>query len=568
MFHKYPYTDFHELNLDGLLAEWKKFLNEYQDVKDRVDTVEKAMKELQDFVNNYFDNLDVSQEINDKLDDMLTNGELQPILQEVIDELTADAQQLVQDTADNIEKITENLVQLKFNDERFSCERMFRVLKERHRYGADKSAYVNDTVSFALQSMTYYNGHVFIGYTNGGSNRSLIEERMPDGTFVNSTDYNYMHCNDLEVINGLMYVCTLSGTGALEVVDPGNLQHVRTIMMPRDYRGIGHDVKTGKTYGVSGANFYELDLDNATETFLFSHTVTNTPQSMCAHDGFIYEVTAEPNLITIFKPDGEIVKNITISDWMDFYYFGEVEAIHVDDDDVYLASNYQYIFDNYRHNAVWHYNFDEGYRQQVETGYDLSVASYQYCCVDAAQTSMNPKGDSGGNNQADRFQTISEALIWLSSPAAKNEHACDIWIYPGTYPEHVELRAFPSIRIMGTDAANKPIIKSGMRMTACSEILLQNLKIYNDDPDFTIILRAYDSSVHLTGCEFDTQANNQTNAVYVSTCGVLALDNNVAAIGTPSEYSDIAIRGYATPIYYTNSQLGDYINAGTLYHRP
>ena len=564
--HDYPYTDFHELNIDWLLAEWKKFLNEYQDVKDRVTTVEEAMKELQDFVSNYFDNLDVTQEINDKLDDMLENGDLQPILQDVIDELTADAQQLIQDTADDIMKITENLVQLKFNDERFSCERMFRVLKNRYRYGADRSAYLNDTVPFALQGMTYFNGHIFLGYTNGAGTLSLLEERMPNGTLLQTSNYNLLHCNDIEIINNKMYVCTLSGTGALEVMDPGNLTHIETIMMPRDYRGIGHDVTTGKTYGVSGRNYYELDLENATETLIFSsQNVSNTPQSICAHGGFIYEVSAEPNIITIFKPDGEIVKNITISDWMDFNYFGEVEAIHVNDTDVYLSSNYQWVYDNYRHGAVWNYNFDRGYRQQVEVGYDLSVASYQYCCVDAASTSMNPKGNCAGNNRSDSFKTISEALIWLSSPAAKNEHATDIRIYQGTYPEHVYLRDFDNVRILRFDASNnKPVIKSGIDIL-CSDTYLESLVIGNDDTQFNYTGRVYDSRIATTGTEFQTDLDSQVYCIYASN-SLVTLAGYV--VNDEAKYTSTPITAYQTPIWYSAGSMSSIIDNGTIYHTP
>ena len=39
-----------------------------------------AIKELQDYVNNYFDNLDVQEEINNKLDEMAESGELAEII--------------------------------------------------------------------------------------------------------------------------------------------------------------------------------------------------------------------------------------------------------------------------------------------------------------------------------------------------------------------------------------------------------------------------------------------------------------------------------------------------------
>ena len=43
-----------------------------------------ALKELQDYVVHYFDNLDVQEEINNKLDDMVEKGTLQEIITDYI----------------------------------------------------------------------------------------------------------------------------------------------------------------------------------------------------------------------------------------------------------------------------------------------------------------------------------------------------------------------------------------------------------------------------------------------------------------------------------------------------
>lgn len=71
--NKYPYTDFHELNLDWFLEEFKK-------VTDKVTTLDATVQEFTDFVTNYFDNLDVQQEINNKLDQMAADGTLAALL--------------------------------------------------------------------------------------------------------------------------------------------------------------------------------------------------------------------------------------------------------------------------------------------------------------------------------------------------------------------------------------------------------------------------------------------------------------------------------------------------------
>ena len=71
--NNYPYTDFHELNLD-----W--FLNEFKQVHNHVDTLDATVTEFTNFVTNYFDNLDVQEEINEKLDALVADGTISALL--------------------------------------------------------------------------------------------------------------------------------------------------------------------------------------------------------------------------------------------------------------------------------------------------------------------------------------------------------------------------------------------------------------------------------------------------------------------------------------------------------
>lgn len=92
--NKYPYTDFHELNLDWFLAEFKK-------VHDHVDDLDATVKEFTDFVTNYFDNLDLQEQVNIKLNEMAADGSLSALIQPLFDEYKVEINGIV----DNQEQV-------------------------------------------------------------------------------------------------------------------------------------------------------------------------------------------------------------------------------------------------------------------------------------------------------------------------------------------------------------------------------------------------------------------------------------------------------------------------------
>lgn len=74
VFQNFPYTNFHELNLDWLLEEFRKMQDEWEATKAQ-------WASTQEFIEHYFENLDVSNEINAKINSMVRDGSLALLLQ-------------------------------------------------------------------------------------------------------------------------------------------------------------------------------------------------------------------------------------------------------------------------------------------------------------------------------------------------------------------------------------------------------------------------------------------------------------------------------------------------------
>lgn len=75
-FNNFPYSDFHALNLDWILAWIQKLRNSNTNNEDNISDLQKWLQNLADYVKNYFDNLNVSTEVSKKLDEMAASGKL------------------------------------------------------------------------------------------------------------------------------------------------------------------------------------------------------------------------------------------------------------------------------------------------------------------------------------------------------------------------------------------------------------------------------------------------------------------------------------------------------------
>ena len=81
-----PYTNFHELNQDWFLQEFNKLVAQWKAMQKNFDNLQDAFNDLKSYVQDYFKNLDVQEEINNKLNNMAKSGELSNLIMPFITE--------------------------------------------------------------------------------------------------------------------------------------------------------------------------------------------------------------------------------------------------------------------------------------------------------------------------------------------------------------------------------------------------------------------------------------------------------------------------------------------------
>ena len=82
--HEFPQSNLHEQNLDWTISKVKELTIEWINTKGEWTDTKEEWYALKEFVTNYFNNLDVQDEINNKLDTMATDGTLSAVIYQAL----------------------------------------------------------------------------------------------------------------------------------------------------------------------------------------------------------------------------------------------------------------------------------------------------------------------------------------------------------------------------------------------------------------------------------------------------------------------------------------------------
>ena len=84
--NNFPYTNFHELNADWIIAKVKELMAEYVEMHDSFQILENDFDDLKDYVDNYFSTLDLSEEVKEYMNELLASGYIDNIVSQMVEE--------------------------------------------------------------------------------------------------------------------------------------------------------------------------------------------------------------------------------------------------------------------------------------------------------------------------------------------------------------------------------------------------------------------------------------------------------------------------------------------------
>ena len=480
-------------------------------------------KELKEFVDHYFDNLDVQEEINNKLDNMVQDGTFATLLEQSVGSKS---------TYIGFTRLMRELIANTNNPD----------------YG------VNDYPQ--MQGGCYITNNVFVQCSlkpTDNTNAQLRVINLGTGSVERTAILPLLHANSVSYnpTTNKLYICSLvqdnTNQHYLYVVDYATLTLSETIEFSTLAEGegvhsISYDTVTGKTVlcteqrGTNDLKFYDLDLTDNSLTQItlenYHNLIVNgsahkwSNNDICVHNNILYLLKHSPNAIVTFNLGTG--KCIYVYNCQQFLRYGvntgEFESISVNPStgDFYLSCTtleclngwfniFNYVMTNFQHGVECN---------ELNIGIGDSEVY-----VDASSTSIDPTGTS-----AKPFKTIGEALQRLNSPAQKD---LTIYLREGEYP-YVSLINNKDVRIRPVETTHPEdyivdgiYAKGGRFFTTAITI--------NGTGDYDIELNRSEATI--TACVVDSNKTNNIN-MYNSTLHAYNIkdeNSHFAKIRTASE---------------------------------
>lgn len=325
--------DFDALTDYGLICKVVEYLNDViestNESSDQVATLTTLYNELKSYVDNYFDNLDVQDEINNKIDELVESGEIEGYINRaattetlggiiVGDNLDVDENGRLSTSIDGLKK--EGFVD--------GGKHVPEYILTRYRQTGTSTTF-DATVPREMEGIVYTGtDKVVVTYrpsTVTTTSNVLIEEI----SYADPTSPSILRSNTITGIGSSNNMCYNPTTGkihatvgenTLAIIDYTTLTLTGTINIPGItlISGVAYDAVNDKYYVTEGLHVWELDISTLSTTLLFTfpnNTIKNGFQGFDIRNGKFYFALSHPESIVVADVAGNIERIMNIDEY-------------------------------------------------------------------------------------------------------------------------------------------------------------------------------------------------------------------------------------------------------------
>ena len=506
-----------------------------------LNTNAEAITILSNYVENYFNSLDIQEELNNKLDAMAEDGTLSQIIGEYLND--------------------------GFLNDNFYA---YPIRKGRHlaKNSADPT-FDSSTDHGGMQGGCYIrNGRFIQAYNMVSPNVELQEIDLESGNIVRSSVLQLQHANSVTYVpsTSKLYITSLTANSAntayIYVVDYSTFIIERTIDLTsllqenEGTHSISYDTVSERMIlatemkSTNYLRFFELDLtdDSITEIplndkyKLLSNGGGRGSNDICVYDNHLYLLKQNPNSISEWDlTTGNLVKvyNIPMIT-CEGYTQGEVESIsYSDSEKIFYLSSYAPDCNGGFYYINSFYTVDLIHNQPIDIPHTKQSKIHKKVYVDIGSTAFNPTGSSGSP-----FKTIGEALNEANKDYV---NSLEIELTNNkTYP-YVTIYTNKTVIISVNDITTRNTVVNGIAVRYCTNIFITSLilnSVGNHENDLNILR----SNVEVTSCTLNDATaehidlNHSTIKFYnLTTTGTLAIrstgENNIDCLDDTPTYN-------------------------------
>ena len=484
--------DFDSLTTYELICKVAEYLNNTISQTNnntlQVQELAKQFNDLKEYVDNSFSNLDVQEEINNKLDQMAQDGTLANIInQEIFEELNNKINNL-QIGLKNVKNSIDLLNKIKSYNY-LGLNRVGRTLCK-----------IADTPYNFMQGNCLTEEGIFVRGLVGGTDDTINKVKLQKINLSTMTVINEVilerggHCNYISYNPKLneLYVTPLKDkiegneviNNNIVVVDYNTFQLKRYITLPTNDRiySFIYDKVTDKYYVINRDNvIFNYDFNNNTLSQQCVLDFKNTPvidrldayknyklQGATIYNNIIYYSSMNPYGMGVFNLNGECINFFNYPRLIDErYLIREVQQISIsDNNEIYIGTCGQECYTGeYTMFQIFKGNISHNTGDLFPVFNPIAPRTIN---VNANSNSINPNGAPDNP-----FKTIGEALDGVNSMYFEN---ADILVAEGNYPfVYINLPG-KKIKIEGTESDYSNIIVNGIRVIK-SDVILRRMKI-------------------------------------------------------------------------------------------